>query len=93
MGGFYERLFGLTKNSLRKVLGKSLINLNELRTIIVEIEGGLNDRPLTYVSNDVENLSALTPSHLLFGHRLDSFPDPTFLEDLKDPTYGEKRVN
>ena len=92
MGGFYERMIGLTKNCLRKVLGSTLITLSDLRTIIVEIEGGLNDRPLTYVSNDIDNLSALTPSHLIMGHRLDSFPDITLLEDFNDASFGEREL-
>ena len=91
-GGFYERLIGLTKLSLKKALGNALITLNALRTIVVEIEAILNDRPLTYVSNDIEELSALTPSKLLIGYRLDSFPDITHIEELSDPTYSSKPV-
>ena len=51
-GGFWERLIGLTKNCIRKVLGRSFITLDELTTVIAEIEAILNDRPLTYVSTD-----------------------------------------
>ena len=43
-GGFWERLIGLTKLSLEKVLGKTNISLDELQTIIAEIEAVLNDR-------------------------------------------------
>ena len=92
VGGFYERLIGLTKNSLRKTLGNALISLGDLRTIIVEIEAALNDRPLTYVSSDLESLHSLTPSHLLLGYRLDSFPDISSFEEINDPTYNEKSI-
>ena len=52
-GGFWERLIGLTKTTLKKVLGRASVDLTMLQTIIVEIEAILNDRPLTHVSSDV----------------------------------------
>ena len=44
-GGFWERLVGITKQSLRKVLGRTFVTLPVLQTIVVEIEAMLNDRP------------------------------------------------
>ena len=41
----------------------------ELLTLIVEIEGILNCRPITYVYND-EFSEPLTPSHLIYGYRI-----------------------
>ena len=41
--GFWERLIGLTKTTLRKVLGRSFVTLQELQTLVVEIETVLND--------------------------------------------------
>ncbi|XP_062603890.1 uncharacterized protein LOC134265687 [Saccostrea cucullata] len=75
-GGFWERLIGLTKNCLRKVLGRSFVNLDVLNTIIVEIERILNDRPLTYASAVPLDEDPLTPSHLLYGRKIKSFPYP-----------------
>jgi len=49
-GGFWERLIGLTKMTLRKVLGKAFVTLPMLQTLIVEIEVVLNDRSLTHVT-------------------------------------------
>ena len=42
-GGFWERLIGLTKNAIKKTLGRSFISLSELETIATEIEAMLND--------------------------------------------------
>ncbi|XP_061168132.1 uncharacterized protein LOC133177057 [Saccostrea echinata] len=75
-GGFWERLIGLTKNCLKKVLGRSFVNLDALNTIIVEIECILNDRPLTYASADPLDEDPLTPSHLLYGRKIRSLPYP-----------------
>ena len=88
-GGFWERLIGLTKNALKKVLGRAQVTLSELQTIIVEIEAILNDRPLTYVSADIDDQEALTPSHLLSGRRITSLPhEKVDDEDIHDPDYG-----
>ena len=51
----WERLIGLTKLTLKKVLGRAFTTLNSLQTIIVEIEAILNDRPLTYVPTDAND--------------------------------------
>ncbi|XP_069105792.1 uncharacterized protein [Argopecten irradians] len=79
---FWERLIGLTKNCLRKVLGRAYVNYDLLMTVITEIEAILNDRPLTYIGADVTELSPLTPSHLLYGRRINSVLYP--LQDTED---------
>ena len=43
-GGFWERMVGLTKSALKKVLGRRHVSLTTLETVIVEIEAALNDR-------------------------------------------------
>ena len=35
-----------------------------------EIEGVMNDRPLTYVTSDSADPDPLTPAHLLYGRRI-----------------------
>ena len=50
-GGYWERLVGLTKNALKKTLGRAYVTLPSLQTLIVEIEAHLSNRPLTYVSS------------------------------------------
>ena len=63
-GGFWERLVGLTKTTIKKVLGRSFITLEALQTLTVEIEAVLNKRPLTYLCADVTDPEPLTPSPL-----------------------------
>ena len=87
-GGFWERLIGLTKTVLRKVLGKAFVTLPVLQTLIVEVEAVLNDRPLTYVSTDLNDLEPLTPSHLLYGRRITSLPHRITDDEVNDPTHG-----
>ena len=87
---WWERLIGLTKMSLKKVLGRSRVTLPVLQTLVVEVEAILNDRPLTHVSPDFDDAEPLTPAHLLHGHRIMSLPhEEVGEEDLEDPTFGD----
>jgi len=85
-GGFWERLVGITKQALKKTLGRSFVTLQILETIVVEVEATLNDRPLTYVSSDVADVEPLTPAHLLYGKRMTTLPH-SYDEDPDDPDY------
>ena len=81
-GGFFERLIGMTKRCLKKVIGRAKLTYDELLTVVTEIEANLNSRPLTYVSSeDLEE--PLTPAHLLTGRRLTVLPD-SFIQDDDD---------
>ena len=74
-GGFYERLIKSTKFCLRKCIGKASLSVEELQTVLIEIENVLNSRPLTYLYP--ESLEEpLTPSHLLTGRRTLQFRMP-----------------
>ena len=79
-GGFWERMIGLTKQAVKKTLGRAFISCEQLETIVVEVEAMLNDRPLTYVSSDLADPEPLTPSSLLYGRRTQMIP-----HDLEDP--------
>lgn len=75
-GGFYERLIGLTKQCLRKVLGNACVDTETLRTILYEVESTVNDRPLTYLSTDSSDPNPISPSQLLYGRRINVLPYP-----------------
>ena len=64
VGSFYEKLVRTVKSTLRKILGKSKLNFEELYTILTRVECMLNSRPLSYVYIE-ENYEPATPSHLL----------------------------
>ena len=60
-----------------------------LQTLVVEAEATLNDRPLTYISNDLRDPEPLTPSYLLYGRRITTLPYRTVTEeDIQDVDYG-----
>jgi len=88
-GGYWKRLIGLTKGALKKVLGRVHISLRMLQTLIVEVEATLNDRPLTYLSEDPRDPEPLTPSYLLHGRRITTLPHVLITEqDLQYSDYG-----
>jgi hypothetical protein len=64
MGGFYERLVGTVKRSMRKVLGSKCLTLVQLQTVFHEIAAIVNTRPLCNAESDV-GVAALTPAHFL----------------------------
>ena len=64
-GGFYERLINIIKNCLKKVIGKSFLNYEEVNTALIDVKQSLNSQPLTYLEEDnIEE--ALTSFHLLY---------------------------
>lgn len=75
MGGFYERLVGLTKRALRKSLGSQCLTEKQLATVLTEIEAVVNSRPLVYVDDDINSSMILTPSDFLSFHSHHTFPN------------------
>ena len=67
-GGFYKELIGIVKNSLKKLLEKSLLTYEELYTVITKTESVMNSRPLTCLSEE-EYQESLIPNHLIYGTR------------------------
>ena len=51
-GGGYERSIRSVKTCLKKVLGRSFVTIEELQTVLCEIEAVINSRPLAYLSED-----------------------------------------
>ncbi|UYV64562.1 hypothetical protein LAZ67_3001186 [Cordylochernes scorpioides] len=64
-GGWIERIVGLTKNLLRRLLGKRVVNYEEMVTILENCERVINARPLTYIAEDNDDLVPLTPEMFL----------------------------
>ena len=58
------------KNSLKKGVLTSKLSLDELETVLIEIENVINSRPLTYLED--EPYENLTPYHLIYGPNLAS---------------------
>eukprot|EP00794_Sanderia_malayensis_P019302 gene19302-biopygen16181 len=89
-GGYYERMVWSVKRCLRKVLGNARLSFDELNTVLAEIESTLNARPLTYSYDELGE--ALTPSHLILGHRFPLISEGiTTVDDSDDDDHLMKR--
>jgi hypothetical protein len=77
-------------HAIKKTLGKALVHLDELQTIIKEIQQIVNNRPLTYLSAYPNELSPITPNHLIYGQGMNIIPHDEVDTIDFDPTYGGK---
>ena len=66
-GGVWERLVRSFKRTLYAILGNRQLTDEILLPTFCSVEQSLNNRPLTAVSSDANNLDALTPNHFLMG--------------------------
>ncbi|XP_017474508.1 PREDICTED: uncharacterized protein LOC108365073 [Rhagoletis zephyria] len=64
-GGFWERLVKSVKLALKAAVGKSLLDYDNLSTLLAEVECIVNSRPLTYISQNFNDLQPLSPSKFL----------------------------
>ena len=67
-GGWWERLVKSVKVSLRKSVGSKCLTRVELETTLVEVEGCINSRPLTFVRDEADSTAPLTPFNFLSGN-------------------------
>ena len=78
-GGTFEREVKSVKTALRVILKEQSVPEPILQTLLVEVEGILNVKPLGYVSTHVADLDPITPNMLLMGRR-----DSSLLQTLYD---------
>lgn len=88
-GGFYEREIRSVRKVFSSVMNAQNIRFNdeELSTLMCEVEAILNNRPLTEVLSEPENI-ALTPNHLLLLDAGITYPPGLF---NKDDSYSQRR--
>ena len=87
-GGFFERLVRSVKRCLKKTLGNARISFEEFETVLSQVEGILNSRPLTYVHEEMSQ--PITPSTLCVGRGLLSSP-LSQQRDVNDNVFDDTR--
>lgn len=76
-GCLWEAAVKATKHHLRRVIGDATLTFEEMSTLLSQIEVCLNSRPLSALTDDPEDVTALTPGHLLIGAPLTALPEPS----------------
>ncbi|XP_030753971.1 uncharacterized protein LOC115880817 [Sitophilus oryzae] len=77
-GGLWEAGVKSTKFHLKRVTSNALMTFEQLYTLLTQIEAILNSRPLIPLSNDPNDLTAITPAHFLIGRELTSVASQNF---------------
>ena len=97
-GGQFERMIGLIKQAFNKSVGNGTLTWSELQDVLLDVEVALNNRPLSYVEEDVQ-LPVLTPKMCQFGRpnllpedhnqeNPDRLKRARYLEKCKDVVWG-----
>eukprot|EP00057_Strongylocentrotus_purpuratus_P028999 XP_011683473.1 PREDICTED: uncharacterized protein LOC100891682 [Strongylocentrotus purpuratus] len=87
-GGVWERQIGTVRKLILALTKQQTLADESLNTLLCEVEGIINNRPITKVSDDASDVEALTPNHLLLLNRKPHLP-PTMTEE--SDTYARRR--
>lgn len=66
-GGLWEAAVKSAKHVLAKSVSTAALTYEELDTVVIEIEGILNSRLISPMSDNPNDLAALMPGHFLIG--------------------------
>ncbi|GFW01168.1 integrase catalytic domain-containing protein [Trichonephila clavipes] len=79
-GGLWEAGVKSVKHHLKRAIGNLHFTFEEFETIMIQVEGILNSRPLTPLSRDADNFDVLTPGYFLIGRPITSIPEPNLID-------------
>ncbi|GFV23704.1 uncharacterized protein TNCV_958981 [Trichonephila clavipes] len=78
-GGLWETGVKSVKHHLKREIGNHL-TFEEFESIMIQVEGILNSRPLTLLSSDADNFDVLTPCDFLIGRSITPIPVPNLID-------------
>lgn len=85
MGGLWEAAVKSAKHHLNIVSRNARLTFEEFATLLTEIEGILNSRPISPASNDPNDLQPLTPGHFLIGRSITAINEQDYLPSSDEP--------
>ena len=86
-GAVYERLIGVLKKELTKLVGQTALTYHELSFTLAQVEGVINNRPLVQVGDT----TVITPNNILTG-RNDNYDDMLEVLDCKEILLSASKV-
>ncbi|XP_053969189.1 uncharacterized protein LOC128870561 [Anastrepha ludens] len=75
-GGLWEAAVKTAKYHFHRSVGSSLLNFDELRTLICHIAAIINSRPLFPLSENPADLDVLTPAHFIGTAPISTYVEP-----------------
>ena len=81
-GGHFERLIGVIKQALYKSLGRTSLRWSKLEEVLLDVEINMNNRPLTYIEEDIQR-PILTPNSMILG-RDTNMVDGNMIEEVEE---------
>lgn len=85
VGGLWEAGVKSAKYLIKRTAGDTKLTEEEWSTLLTQIEGILNSRPLVPQTADPDDYSVITPGHLLIGRPITAIPEPAY-DQLKHGT-------
>jgi hypothetical protein len=83
-GGLWESGVKSFKHHLKRTISNAKLTYEEFLTIVNQIEGILNSRPISPLSSDVSDYEPLTPGHFLIGRPINSIPEPSLINEAEN---------
>lgn len=65
--GIYEAAVKSIKHHLKRIVGPRIMEYRQFETLLCSIEAVLNSHPLTSLTDDPNDIQALTPGHFLIN--------------------------
>ena len=99
-GGLWESAIKSMKHHLRREMRTLVMSCENFQTLLTQIESMLNSRPLTPISNDPNDFTALTSGHFLIGRPMNMRPiltknfkpKPATFKDFQEMERRSKRI-
>jgi hypothetical protein len=88
MGGVWERQIRTIRKILVALVKQQILDDESLMTLMCQVEATVNSRPITAVSNAVNDPEPLTPNHLLLLRSGSTMPPGIF---VKEDLYHRRR--
>jgi hypothetical protein len=79
-GGLWEAGVKSVKFHLKRVVGNYKLTYEEFLTVLVQVEGILNSRPLYPLSAELDDFEILTPGHFLVGRPITAIAEPSVVQ-------------